>query len=58
MRMTPLLFVMVMATLMCSCSNPSTPAGYVGYVVKQPIAIGQDAFITTQDGPTSAAIGR
>jgi hypothetical protein len=49
---------MVIGALVRSCSNPSTPAGYVGYVVKQPIAIGQDAFIATQDGPTSAAIGR
>jgi uncharacterized membrane protein YhhN len=57
MRMIPLLCVMVMAALMSSCSNPSTPAGYVGYVVKQPIAIGQDAFITTQDGPTSTGLG-
>jgi hypothetical protein len=57
MRMTPLLCVMVMATLMCSCSHPSTPAGYVGYVVKEPIAIGQDAFITMQDGPTSTGLG-
>lgn len=37
MRMIPLRCVMVMATLMCSCSNPSTPAGYVGYVVYEAI---------------------
>jgi regulator of protease activity HflC (stomatin/prohibitin superfamily) len=57
MRMTPLLCGMVMAALVSSCSNPSTPAGYVGYVVKQPIAIGQDAFLTTQEGPTSTGLG-
>src|SRR5262245_24811220 len=57
MRMTPLLCVMLFGALVSSCSNPSTPAGYVGYVLKQPIAIGQDAFITTQDGPTSTGLG-
>jgi hypothetical protein len=41
----------------CSCSNPSTPAGYVGYVVQEPIAFGHDAFIQTQDGPTSTGLG-
>jgi regulator of protease activity HflC (stomatin/prohibitin superfamily) len=57
MRMPPMLCVMVIGALVCSCSNPSTPAGYVGYVVKQPIAIGQDAFLTTQEGPTSTGLG-
>ena len=57
MRMPPLLFVMAIAALVSSCSNPSTPAGYVGYVVKEPIAIGQDEFIATQDGPTSTGLG-
>jgi regulator of protease activity HflC (stomatin/prohibitin superfamily) len=57
MRMPPMLCVMVIGALVSSCSNPSTPAGYVGYVVKQPIAIGQDAFLTTQEGPTSTGLG-
>jgi regulator of protease activity HflC (stomatin/prohibitin superfamily) len=57
MRLPSVLCVIVMATLVCGCSNPSTPAGYVGYVVKEPIAIGQDTFITTQDGPTSTGLG-
>jgi regulator of protease activity HflC (stomatin/prohibitin superfamily) len=57
MRLPPVLCVIVMAALMCGCSNPSTPAGYVGYVVKEPIAIGQDTFITTQEGPTSTGLG-
>jgi hypothetical protein len=57
MRVPPVLCVMAMAALVGSCSNPSTPAGYVGYVVKQPIAIGHDEFITTQDGPTSTGLG-
>jgi len=52
-----MLGVMVIGALMCSCSNPSTPAGYVGYVVQEPIAIGQDAFLTTQEGPTSTGLG-
>ena len=57
MKMPPMLCVMAIAALVCSCSNPSTPAGYVGYVVKQPIAIGHDEFIMTQDGPTSTGLG-
>jgi SPFH domain / Band 7 family len=57
MRMTPMLCVMVLAALVCSCSNPSTPAGYVGYVVKEPMALGRDAFITPQEGPTSTGLG-
>ena len=57
MRLPPVLCVIVMAALVCGCSNPSTPAGYVGYVVKEPIAIGQDTFITTQEGPTSTGLG-
>ena len=36
MRMPPMLCVMLIAALVSSCSNPSTPAGYVGYVVKEP----------------------
>jgi hypothetical protein len=57
MRMPPMLCVMAIATLVCSCSNPSTPAGYVGYVGKESIAIGHDEFMTTQDGPTSTGLG-
>ncbi len=57
MRMTHMLCVLVIAALVWSCSNPSTPAGYVGYVVKEPIAIGHDEFITTQNGPTSTGLG-
>ena len=57
MKMPPMLCVMAIAALVSSCSNPSTPAGYVGYVVKQPIAIGHDEFIMTQDGPTSTGLG-
>jgi hypothetical protein len=52
-----LLVVIVMAALVGGCSNPSTPAGYVGYVVKQPIVIGQDEFLMTQEGPTSTGLG-
>jgi hypothetical protein len=55
MRITPLLCVLVIAVLVYGCSNPSTPAGYVGYAVKEPIAIGRDEFIMTQDGPTAAS---
>ena len=57
MRITPLLCIMALATLMSSCSNPSTPAGYAGCVVKEPIAIGHDEFIATQDGPPSTGLG-
>src|SRR5260370_42581332 len=38
------------------CTNPSTPAGYVGYVTKHPIAM-PTRFYELQTGPTSTGLG-
>ncbi|MBI2446515.1 MAG: hypothetical protein HYV51_01700 [Parcubacteria group bacterium] len=38
------------------CSNPSTPAGYVGYVT-QGAWFGHDRFYNMQTGPTSTGLG-
>jgi hypothetical protein len=57
MRLPPMRCVMIVAALVCGCHHLSTPAGYVGYVFKEPIAIGQDTFFTMQDGPTSTGLG-
>lgn len=49
----------IFAIAMCclaSCSNPSTPAGYVGYVT-QGAFIGSDKFYAIQTGPTSTGLG-
>jgi len=51
------IFLAAILSLTVSCSNPSTPAGYVGYVTKQPIFLGKDAFYDTQSGPTSTGLG-
>lgn len=39
-----------------ACSNPSTPAGYMGYVTKG-AWFGHDRFYEMQTGPTSTGIG-
>lgn len=39
-----------------ACSNPSTPAGYVGYVTKDPITM-PARFYELQTGPTSTGLG-
>ena len=38
------------------CSNPSTPAGYVGYVTKHPYTM-PARFYALQTGPTSTGLG-
>lgn len=37
-------------------TNAYTPAGYEGYVYRQPLAIGQREFIRVQSGPTSTGL--
>lgn len=41
---------------LAACSNPSTPAGYIGYVTKG-AWFGHDRFYEMQTGPTSTGIG-
>lgn len=38
------------------CSNPDTPAGYVGYI-RQGSIVGRARFYGTQTGPTSTGLG-
>lgn len=42
--------------LIAGCSNPSTPAGHVGYCVHGAF-VGRDSFYGMQTGPTSTGLG-
>src|ERR1700693_1553621 len=48
--------IIVLALGIIGCSNPSTPAGYVGYVTKHPYTM-PARFYELQKGPASAAVG-
>lgn len=39
------------------CKNPSTPAGYEGYLTQGVVAFGQEQYVGTQKGPTSYGLG-
>jgi regulator of protease activity HflC (stomatin/prohibitin superfamily) len=47
----------VLALGIIGCTNPSTPAGYVGYVTKHPYTM-PARFYELQTGPTSTGLGR
>lgn len=40
-----------------ACTNPQTPAGYVGYVIRVPFYAGKMSFYGLQTGPTSTGLG-
>src|SRR5208282_6467730 len=46
----------VLAFSIIGCTNPSTPAGYVGYVTKHPYTM-PARFYELQTGPTSTGLG-
>ena len=46
----------IIAVGMIGCTNPSTPAGYVGYVTKHPYTM-PARFYALQTGPTSTGLG-
>jgi regulator of protease activity HflC (stomatin/prohibitin superfamily) len=48
--------ITVLALGIIGCSNPSTPAGYVGYVTKHPYTM-PARFYELQTGPTSTGLG-
>jgi len=50
------LSIAVLALSRIGCSNPSTPAGYVGYVTKHPYTMAA-RFYELQTGPTSTGLG-
>src|SRR5258708_16676638 len=53
-RMRRLFAVLVLSII--GCSNPATPAGYVGYVTKHPYTM-PARFYELQTGPTSTGLG-
>ncbi len=58
-RSRPLLAVALFATLaltLTACSNPATPAGYVGYLTRGAV-IGKTSYVGLQTGPTSYGMG-
>ena len=46
----------VLALGIIGCTNPATPAGYVGYVTKHPYTM-PERFYELQTGPTSTGLG-
>jgi regulator of protease activity HflC (stomatin/prohibitin superfamily) len=48
--------IAVLALGILGCTNPSTPAGYVGYVTKHPYTM-PARFYELQTGPTSTGLG-
>jgi regulator of protease activity HflC (stomatin/prohibitin superfamily) len=46
----------ILALGIVGCTNPSTPAGYVGYVTKHPYTM-PTRFYEVQTGPTSTGLG-
>jgi regulator of protease activity HflC (stomatin/prohibitin superfamily) len=44
------------ALALSACSNPSTPAGYVGYVTRGAL-VGRASYVGLQTGPTSYGLG-
>jgi len=44
--------VVAAAVALAACSNPSTPAGYVGYVTRGAV-VGRASYVGLQTGPTS-----
>jgi len=49
--------IAILGTLVISaCSNPATPAGYVGYVTRGAV-VGRASYVGLQTGPTSYGLG-
>ena len=55
-RLLPMLALGIIAPGLIGCTNPSTPAGYVGYVTKHPYTM-PARFYELQTGPTSTGLG-
>ncbi len=45
-----------LALSLTACSNPSTPAGYVGYLTRGAV-VGKTSYVGLQTGPTSYGLG-
>ena len=48
--------VAITAAFSLGCTNETTPEGYDGYIVHQPLAIGEAHFVDSQTGPTSTGL--
>jgi regulator of protease activity HflC (stomatin/prohibitin superfamily) len=55
-RVLAVLGLAMVAVGIIGCTNPSTPAGYVGYVTKHPYTM-PARFYALQTGPTSTGLG-
>lgn len=55
-RLLAVLGLAIIAVGIIGCTNPSTPAGYVGYVTKHPYTM-PARFYALQTGPTSTGLG-
>jgi len=55
-RVLAVLGLAIVAVGIIGCTNPSTPAGYVGYVTKHPYTM-RARFYALQTGPTSTGLG-
>jgi regulator of protease activity HflC (stomatin/prohibitin superfamily) len=55
-RVLAVLGLAIVAVGIIGCTNPSTPAGYVGYVTKHPYTM-PARFYALQTGPTSTGLG-
>jgi regulator of protease activity HflC (stomatin/prohibitin superfamily) len=55
-RLLAVLGLAIVAVGIIGCTNPSTPAGYVGYVTKHPYTM-PARFYALQTGPTSTGLG-
>ena len=55
-RLLAVLGLGIIAVGIIGCTNPSTPAGYVGYVTKHPYTM-PARFYALQTGPTSTGLG-
>ncbi|HZZ85159.1 MAG TPA: SPFH domain-containing protein [Anaeromyxobacteraceae bacterium] len=56
MRRVAGLFAFFLAGSLAGCSNPGTPAGYVGYLTRGAV-VGKTSYVGLQTGPTSFGLG-
>jgi regulator of protease activity HflC (stomatin/prohibitin superfamily) len=55
-RLLLLAALLVPALSLTGCSNPATPAGYVGYLTRGAV-VGKTSYVGLQTGPTSYGLG-
>ncbi|MCP4006535.1 MAG: hypothetical protein GY725_20345 [bacterium] len=55
-RMSSVLVLCALSSILAACSNPSTPAGYEGYVFEQPRFFGKGGFRGVVKGPANYGV--